>query len=296
MAAILPIRVTGGVRCGGLALWKDRTMSNSKYLALAAAVASSITLHAARAADMPMPYIPAPVVEEYGGWYLRGYIGMSNQQFKGLDHVLFATTPGFTWLDTGDFSSAPFFGGAIGYQYNSWVRFDVSAEWRGGSVFKALDRYDTGFVAPPTATNDYSGIKKEWLFLANAFVDLGTWRSITPYVGLGAGFANVTISNFRDTNVIAGGGGWADTGSQWNFAWALYAGLAYKVTPTFSVDLGYRFVSLGDGKTGILTNLDGTCTACQPMYFRGIYSHDLMLGVRWMLDDGGYAPPLIRKG
>ena len=63
-------------------------MSNSKYLALAAVVASAITLQPARAADMPMPYIPAPVVEEYGGWYLRGYIGMSNQQFKGLDHVL----------------------------------------------------------------------------------------------------------------------------------------------------------------------------------------------------------------
>ena len=32
------------------------------------------------------------------------------------------------------------------------------------------------------------------------------------------------------------------------------------------------------------------------MYFRGIYSHDLMLGMRWMLDDGGYAPPIMRKG
>lgn len=268
-------------------------MSNAKYLALAAAVASSITLHAARAADMPMPYIPAPVVEEYGGWYLRGYIGMSNQQFKGLDHVSFATATAFEWLDTGGFSSAPFFGGAIGYQYNSWLRFDVSAEYRGGSVFKALDRFDNGGTIN---TNDYSGIKKEWLFLANAFVDLGTWRSITPYVGAGIGFANVTISNFRDTNVIAGGGGYADTGSQWNFAWALHAGLAYKVTPTFSVDLGYRFVSLGDGKTGTLLNLTGACVACEPMYFRGIYSHDLMLGVRWMLDDGGYAPPLMRKG
>ena len=247
-----------------------------------------------------MPYIPAPVVEEYGGWYLRGYIGMSNQQFRGLDHVLFATAPGFTWLDTGGFSSAPFFGGAIGYQYNSWLRFDFSAEYRGGANFKALDQYidpnggGPGVAGP--ATNDYSAIKKEWLFLANAFVDLGTWRAITPYVGAGIGFANVTISNFRDTNVIMGGGGFADTGSQWNFAWALHAGLAYKVTPTFSVDLGYRFVSLGDGKTGTLMNLLGTCTACEPMHFRGIYSHDLMLGVRWMLDDGGYAPPLMRKG
>ncbi len=248
-----------------------------------------------------MPYIPAPVVEEYGGWYLRGYIGMSNQGFRGLENISFATAPGFAWLDTGGFSSAPFFGGAIGYQYNSWIRFDVSAEYRGGANFKALDRY-TDVVTPcplpgNICTNDYSAIKREWLFLANAFVDLGTWRSITPYLGVGAGFAQVTISNFRDTNVIAGGGGYADTASQWNFAWALYAGLAYKVTPTFSVDLGYRFVSLGDGITGDMLNLDGTNPVPNnPMHFRGIYSHDLMLGVRWLLDDGGYVSPLIRKG
>lgn len=275
-------------------------MSNSKVLALAAIVATAITLQPARAADMPMPYYPAPVVEEYGGWYLRGYIGMSNQQFRGLDHVLFATATGFTWLDTGGFSSAPFFGGAVGYQYNSWLRFDFSAEYRGGANFKALDRYVDVVTPCPGAgnvcTNDYTAIKKEWLFLLNGFADLGTWRSITPFLGAGIGVANVTISNFRDTNVIMGGGGWADTGSQWNFAWALYAGLAYKVTPTFSVDLAYRFVSLGDGKTGTLLNLAGGCVACQPMYFRGIYSHDVMLGVRWLLDDGGYAPPIMRKG
>ena len=40
----------------------------------------------AHAADLPYPPVPMPPIEEYvaSGWYLRGYIGMTNQYFKGL--------------------------------------------------------------------------------------------------------------------------------------------------------------------------------------------------------------------
>jgi opacity protein-like surface antigen len=275
-------------------------MSSLRIIALAAVAASALTLQPARAADMPIPHMPPPPIEEFGGWYLRGHIGMSNQGLKALDNISFATAPGFTWLDRGAFDSAPIFGVGIGYQYNSWLRFDLTGEWRGGASFKALDQYtDVANCPPPNnfCTNDYSAIKKEWLFLANAYLDLGTWWSISPYIGAGLGFANVHVGNFRDVNVLVGGGGWAPGASKWNFAWALHAGLSYKVTPTFMVDLGYRFVSLGNGITGDLLNMDGTNpTPNNPMHFKGLYSHDLMLGVRWLFDEPFAPPPLIRKG
>jgi len=275
-------------------------MSSLRIVALAAVAASALTFQFARAADMPM-IPPPPPIEEFGGWYLRGHIGMSNQGFRGLDNISFATAPGFTWLDRGGFDSAPLFGIGLGYQYNSWLRFDLTGEYRGSASFKALDQYTDVVNCPPPnnfCTNDYNAIKREWLFLANAYVDLGTWYSVTPYVGAGLGFANITIDNFRDTNVLVGGGGWAPGASKWNFAWALYAGMSYKVTPTFSVDLGYRFVSLGKGTTGDLLNLDGTNpTPNNPMIFKGIYSHDLMLGVRWLFAEPfAPPPPLYRKG
>jgi opacity protein-like surface antigen len=268
-------------------------MSTLKSVAIAAAVTVALPL-TALAADLPPP--PPPIVE-FGGWYLRGDIGMTNQQFRGLDHVTFATTPGFTWLDKGGFDSGWLYGVGIGYQYNSWLRFDVTGEYRGRVGFTALDRFATGGT-PAFNTNDYRGTKSEWVFLANAYADLGTWYGITPFVGAGIGFANIRIDNFRDTNVIAGGGGWAPAGSKTNFAWALHAGLAYQVTPSFTVELAYRFLWLGDGQTGTLVNLDPTvacATTCQPMHFRDIYSHDLKVGMRWALNGGDYGPPPIRK-
>jgi hypothetical protein len=36
----------------------------------------------------PPMYVPPPV-EDFGGWYLRGDIGFSNQQVKKLDNALY---------------------------------------------------------------------------------------------------------------------------------------------------------------------------------------------------------------
>jgi opacity protein-like surface antigen len=265
-------------------------MSTLKSVALAAAVTVALPLTAI-AADMPL----APAYVEFGGWYLRGDIGMSNQNFRGLQHVSFATPDTFSWLDKGGFESGPIFGLGIGYQYNSWLRFDVTGEYRGKVGFSALDQYS---IAGAFFTNDYRGTKSEWVFLANVYADLGTWYGITPFVGAGAGFTVNRIDHFRDTNVIAGGGGWAGPGTKTNFAWALHAGLAYRVTPAFTVELAYRYLWLGDAQTGTLLNLDPTvpCAAgCEPMHFRDIYSHDLKLGMRWALGGGDYGPPPIRK-
>ena len=38
--------------------------------------------------------------------------------------------------------------------------------------------------------------------------------------------------------------------SKFNFAWALHAGLTYKVTQSMSIDLGYRYLDMGSGTTG----------------------------------------------
>lgn len=263
-------------------------MSSVRIKLFASTAIIAMMMGAASAADMAAPVIYQPLpVKEFGGWYLRGDIGMSNQKLKNLDYFRFSQTPGFTWLDEGGFDSAPFFGLGIGYQYNNWLRVDLTGEYRGKASFHALDQFDNGGVIN---TNDYTGTKSEWLFLANAYVDLGTWWCVTPFIGAGAGFAKINIDHFRDSNVIAGGGGYADSGSTTNFAWALHAGLAYKVNPNFTVELAYRYLNMGDGETGIAYNFDGT-TSGQVFTFKDITSHDIKFGVRWALDgDIGKAP------
>jgi opacity protein-like surface antigen len=262
--------------------------------------AAALLNSAALAADLPPPLPPPtyrPVVVDTGGWYLRGYIGMSNQFVNNISHPSFLTAPQFTFLDKGGFDSAPFAGGGIGYSWNNWLRFDATLEYRGAANFHALDRY---FNAGNFFTNQYTATKSELVGLVNAYLDLGTWWCITPFVGVGAGFAYNKIDHFRDVNVIAGGGGWADSGTQTNFAWAVHAGASYKVTSNFVVELSYRYLNLGKAQTGTLVNLDPTVVSGNPLApitFNNIQSHDIMLGMRWMLQQPEPAPmPIIRKG
>src|SRR5258705_3914610 len=81
---------------------------------------------AARAADMPMPPIQMPQIEEYvaSGWYLRGDIGMTNQYLKGIHQRLY-DVPGTTVEAVGmGWDGSMLFGFGVGYQFNDWLRFD----------------------------------------------------------------------------------------------------------------------------------------------------------------------------
>jgi opacity protein-like surface antigen len=273
-------------------------MVSVKVVAFAAVAAWSTT--AARAADMPqlLPPVHMPIEESFAGWYLRGDIGMSNQRVGSLFNVLYDTAQSVTTVHK-EFDSAPLFGIGIGYQYNKWLRFDVTGEYRGKANFHGLDIVQSG----TTTTNEYRASKSEWLALANVYVDLGTWYSFTPFVGAGVGASYNTISSFLDVCTTCAGGGVATgaTESKWNFAWALHAGVSYRVTPGMSIEFAYRYVSLGDALSGDLITFQGTNAVTNPMEFRNITSHDFKFGVRWMLEPPMHSqpdtlPPLMRRG
>jgi opacity protein-like surface antigen len=271
-------------------------MRSVKNFAIAGA-ALLLSYTAASAADMPPmppPIYKAPVAE-FGGWYLRGDIGMTNQKVKSIENTSFIGAQNFGWFEDPSFGSSMLFGLGVGYKYNSWLRFDATGEYRSKAQFHALDHYTQGVQ---NFTNDYTAKKSEWLAMANVYVDLGTWWHITPFIGAGVGAVNINIDNFRDNNIIAGGGAFAATGSKWNFAWAVHAGLAYEVTRNFTVELAYRYLDLGDAVSGDLVNFDGSNLTNNPMTFKNVTSHDVKLGVRWMLapSEPMYAPPLMRKG
>jgi len=275
-------------------------MRSVKYLV--AAGAASLLSSTAFAADMPSiaapPMYAAPIIEDFGGWYLRGDIGFSNQRVNRLNNALDANNT------TSDqhlgFNTAGIFGLGVGYKFNNWLRFDVTGEYRGNSQFFGTDSitYPGG-----VGTDTYHATKSEWVALANAYVDLGTWWCMTPFIGAGVGAARVSIANFTDQGIANNGGGalpglaLVDNVSKWNLAWALHAGVAYNVSPNFTIELAYRYLNMGDGLTGDLHTFDGTNNIVNPTTFKSISSHDLMLGVRWNLDTPAmYPPPLVRKG
>src|SRR3954466_1584833 len=111
-------------------------MRSVKFL-MAAGAASLLLSSAAFAADMPIApppaYYPPPPPQEFGGWYLRGDIGMTNQKMKSLNNPD-PNAALFTSVGMG-FDSATLFGVGVGYQVNNWFRADVTGQYRGRANF-----------------------------------------------------------------------------------------------------------------------------------------------------------------
>ncbi|BAL79205.1 outer membrane protein [Bradyrhizobium cosmicum] len=270
---------------------------------LLAAGAATLISSMAFAADMPIAapppmYAPAAPPADFGGWYLRGDVGMTNQRAKSIDSALPA---GYSKSTEGlGFDSASLFDLGVGYRFNNWFRADVIGQYRGKANLHGSDNvFGPGFVG----VNNYTGSKSEWVVMANAYVDLGTWWCITPFIGAGVGGSYNKISGFRDDGVSYSPGlnnsvaYFADNG-KWNLAWAAHAGLAYKVNPGFTVELAYSYMNLGDGAPGNYRLFDNSASGPTSIKIKDITSHDVKLGVRWELNSPqpAYMPPLVTKG
>jgi opacity protein-like surface antigen len=246
--------------------------------------AAAMVSTTAFAADMPQPlppqpqlaYQPMPVVvaQPEGAWYLRGDIGVGiiNQ----LDFV-FEQNP----LNSSNFAiehasiaDTVFFDAGVGYELNNWLRFDFTAEYRSRSAVNAFGTYTFN---GGTFGDQYNAFLKSDIFLANAYIDLGTWNCLTPFVGFGIGGAYNTFADLVDTSNNAGSGVGTNA-SQLNFAWALHAGLAFNVTQNFTMELAYRYLNYGS-----VTDQIFCAGGCNPDSYRlqNLTSQDFMLGFRW---------------
>ncbi|QIO98457.1 outer membrane beta-barrel protein [Bradyrhizobium symbiodeficiens] len=269
---------------------------------LLAAGAATLISSMAFAADMPIAapppmYAPVAPPADFGGWYLRGDVGMTNQRAKSIESALPA---GYSKTTEGlGFDSAGLFDLGVGYRFNNWFRADLIGQYRGKSNLHGSDNVvGPGFVG----VNNYTGSKSEWVVMANAYVDLGTWWCITPFIGAGVGGSYNKISGFRDDGVSYSPGlnnsvaYFADNG-KWNLAWAAHAGLAYRVNPGFTVELAYSYMNLGDGAPGNYRLFDNSASGPTSIKVRDITSHDVKIGVRWDLNSPpAYMPQLVTKG
>lgn len=252
-----------------------KNFSKATVIAAALVVGQSAGVKAADLLPPPPIVEPVPIPQPVPvrDIYLRGYIGMSEQEADDFTNDIIST--GNFSIFSKEFDSAPFIGFGVGMTHSERFRFDVTGEYRAKSSFHGIDRNNVA-----QTSNQYDGLKSEWLFLANGYWDLFSHRGFTPYVGAGIGFAEVTLDNFTDTNENTGGFHWSEKNSEWNFAWALHAGFAVDIRDDLKLDLGYRFTNMGDGKTGTFQTYDGTASP-GPLTLEDIYSHDVHIGLRW---------------
>ena len=250
-------------------------------------------------------YDPPAVVEygdeSYGGWYIRGDIAYRHSKFRGAEYTLYNPPFVSNDFDFGKLKGSYSIGGGVGYKITSHLRTDVTIDWMGKSKFRGQT---SGFCNTPVPGTPCTSVDRSsysaLLLLANAYVDLGTWYKITPYVGAGIGGAWVKWNTLH--NRTPDGDTYHRGGKNWRFAYALMAGASYCITGNWHADVGYRFSHIQGGRMFHYANNGG------PGWDKGIFTHEARGGLRYQFGGSGcgekqivyndpepYEPPVVYK-
>ena len=245
-------------------------MNRSWRTTLASAAALAASFGAAEAADLfngggMKDYGSRPVLSYPSTWYLRldgAYATHDTPRMvsNGIDDLA-KTGINDTWS----------IGGGVGRYINQSFRTDFTVDYR-------FDTDVHGRNLAPGAT--FPGTSRfgmeSTVLLANVYYDLnrGTW--FNPYVGLGLGTA-YNQTNAGHTHL----GGDISGSSEWHVAGAAMAGFTVALVDRVNLDLGYRFLYLGETKAGGTRdgfgNVEGGPTV------EDIHAHEFRFGVRYDL-------------
>ena len=125
---------------------------------------------------------------------------------------------------------APVVSVGAGYQFNEYFRSDVNLQYRN---------------TPTKLKKAYAGVgneikNKSYAVMLNGYVDMPTDTMFTPYITAGIGYNKLTKSDYKATSKK-----FKDKSS---VAWNAGLGVKTKIQDNVSVDLGYKFVNLGNVK------------------------------------------------
>jgi len=154
--------------------------------------------------------------------------------------------------------NAGFAGGlALGYRLAEQIRFEVEALYQ----TNAMNKFDYQIPFYDNQSGALNGDRERSAFLFNAYYDFKNTTNFTPYItgGLGAYHLRLNYENVGVENSL-------------NFAWQAGAGVNYKVTDRFSLDLKYRYFG-GSG-----ANLRSPNNSPERLYEVG--DHQIMVGLR----------------
>lgn len=296
-------------------------------LVAAALMASTAMVQAADLFPAPTHDLPPEVIPaaSTSGWYIRGDIGYASVDHEGVN---FLQGPFFT----GNFSQAELdntftLQGGIGYQITDYLRVDGTIKYLGSTDFTGDSASGSavtcnGYASDPVLGGPSAGdpscdfqdnaeLESATLFMANAYVDLGTVNGFTPYVGGGIGAARVKYGDLlnnqtcSDPAAIVPGGSGANCSDNdtihagettTRFAYSLHAGASYDVNCRTKIDAGYSYTHIKGGKqfgtgVGIPNSANPGVALGGDGYDDGIDLHEGRVGLRYALSDSGCGQP-----
>ncbi|WP_377290782.1 outer membrane protein [Rhizobium sp. SG2393] len=254
-------------------------------------------------ADLYQPPVEQPIVDQpvvaqpvasAGGWYLRGDVGYSYTKMRGA-HFFQGSNGSVANFASAKVDNTWTGGIGVGYQATSYLRGDLTLDYFGKSDFRGSTIGSCG-VSLNCTSRDITSFSALSL-MANAYVDLGTYYSITPYVGGGIGGTRVKWDKLRNTSCDSSNPANCDTtvehggGENWRFTYALMAGASVDITCDLKADVGYRYRRVLGG------NMFGYAQNGGPGYDKGFNMHEVRAGLRYSLggcaEQVAYEPPPV---
>jgi opacity protein-like surface antigen len=152
------------------------------------------------------------------------------------------------------------------------MRADIAVGFRGERDFKGEPPLPPPTpIIPPKDPVDAKVSSITLMF--NGYLDLGNFHGWTPYVGAGIGVAFNEIADVTFTN-----GAVVSLGSkrEADFAWALMAGVSRDLGRGVKLDIGYRYIDLGEiGVAGV----DALGRAFS-IHIDDLATHEVRVGIR----------------
>lgn len=263
-------------------------------IGFAAALFVGSTAHAADLYQQEAPPQPfyepqQPAVESASGWYLRGDGFYSFNKLRGANFYQGGSSASLVDFSTSSVENSYGLGAGVGYQITSLLRADLTADYMFSTNFNGSTRGDCGTPGLSPCTSKDLASFTALSILANAYVDLGTYYSITPYVGAGIGGTQVNWSSLSNTSCSNANPASCDPTvthdgkSSWRFTYALMAGASVDLTCNVKADAGYRYRNVNGGE------MFGYKTGGGPGYDKGFNIHEGRVGLRYTF--GGCAQP-----
>lgn len=173
-----------------------------------------------------------------------------------------------------DIGDSIILGGGAGYRFSPNMRGDVTLAYRPTYKLDASDKF-----SPP---GKFKASVDSLSLMANGYYDF-TMTGWTPYLGAGLGFAQNKIATIYLTD-SAGLSATLPGGTKSGLAVAFMAGAGIPLENRFTLDVGYRFVDLGELETA-----SGSITVYAPASATAPYSgvtgklkaHEFTVGVRF---------------
>jgi outer membrane autotransporter protein len=138
---------------------------------------------------------------------------------------------------TGEYNPGFAINGAAGYKFGFGLRLEGELGYARTSPDKIKVNGQTVATVGGGDTNLLTGT-------ANAFYDIKTGTSLTPYLGGGIGFVHGDSSDATVAGVRVNGGSGTD------FLWLVEAGVSIAVTDRLSVVPAYRYMQISNSQNG----------------------------------------------